>query len=480
MELIGRKAERLIIREVLTSGSPELVAVWGRRRVGKTFLVRKGRAPAEDHFFEVTGRRKARRKEQIGHFMDGFVKAFHPSYTLPLPENWDGAFRYLGDAIESSFPGDDKPITVFFDEAPWLDSRGSGFIDALEYFWNSKGSKYSRLKVFICGSAASWIVQKILRGKGGWHRRITHQIRVEPFKLHESETFLHVKDIRLSRADLLKLYMVMGGVPYYLNLMSRGESVSGAVDRLFFSDPPELKGEFDELFDSLFDNSPVHKRIISAVAGTKAGLTRSEIASRAKLPSGGNLSRYIDNLEQSGFLEAHEPLGRHSKKDMRYRVCDMFTLFHRDWLAGKLHMRSWQSIVTSQRYKSWCGHAFEIVAWNHARYIADALGLSKNDYYVTRATLQNKEGRAQIDLLLDVTGGAVYLMELKCSDDPFVMSANEAGRLLQSRRVLSEHFKGKRSIIVCLLAAGGAQANAHLREAVDLTLDVNALFPTAE
>jgi uncharacterized protein len=249
---------------------------------------------------------------------------------------------------------------------------------------------------------------------------------------------------------------------------------------LFFSDPPELKGEFDELFDSLFDNSPIHKRIISLVAGTKAGLTRTEIASRAKLPSGGNLNRYIDNLEQSGFLEEHDPLGSRGKRDVNYRVCDMFTLFHRHWLVGKLHMRSWRSIVTSQRYKSWCGHAFEIVAWNHARYIADALGLSKNDFFVTRANLENKEGKAQIDLVVDVTGGAVYLLELKCSDDPFVMSAAEATRLLQSRRVLSAHYNGKRSIIVCLLATGGAQANAHLREAVDLTLDLNALVPAAE
>ena len=396
-----------------------------------------------------------------------------------MPPSWDGALRYLGDAIES-FPEDGKPITLFFDEAPWLDSRRSGFIDALEYFWNATGSKHPRLKLFVCGSAASWIVRKILHGKGGWHRRITRQIRVQPFKLHECEAFLKSKDITLSRADLLKLHMVLGGIPYYLNLMSRGESVSGVIDRLFFSDPPELKGEFDELFDSLFDNSPVHKRMISLVASTKTGLTRIEIGARAKLPSGGNLNRYIDNLEHSGFLEKHEPLGSRGKKDVHYRVCDMFTLFRRHWLLGKLHMRSWRSIVTSQRYKSWCGHAFEIVAWNHARYIADALGLSKNDYFVTRATLENKEGKAQIDLVVDVTGGAVYLLELKCSDDPFVMSANEAARLLQSRRVLSAHYNGKRSIIVCLLAAGGAQTNAHLRQAVDLTLDLNVLFPAAE
>jgi len=319
-----------------------------------------------------------------------------------------------------------------------------------------------------------------VHGKGGWHRRITRQIRVQPFKLHECEAFLKSKDITLSRVDLLKLHMVLGGIPYYLNLMSRGESVSGVIDRLFFSDPPELKGEFDELFDSLFDNSPVHKRIISLVAGTKAGLTRTGIASRSKLPSGGNLNRYIDNLEQSGFLEEHDPLGSRGKKDVHYRVSDMFTLFHRHWLVTKLHMRSWRSIVTSQRYKSWCGHAFEIVAWNHARYIADALGLSKSDYYVTRANLENKEGKAQIDLVVDVTGGALYLLELKCSDDPFVMSAAEAARLLQSRRVLSTHYNGKRSIIVCLLAAGGAQTNSYLREAVDLTLDLNALFPAAE
>src|SRR5262249_41427558 len=150
------------------------------------------------------------------------------------------------------------------------------------------------------------------------------------------------RDIKLSRPDLLKLYMVLGGIPYYLNLMSRGESIAGCVDRLFFADPPELKGEFDELFDSLFDNSPVHKRIVALAAGTKDGVTRTQIAARARLPSGGNLNRYIDNLEQSGFLEEHEPLESRGKKDVQYRVCDLFTLFHRHWLAGRLHMRSWR------------------------------------------------------------------------------------------------------------------------------------------
>lgn len=216
-----------------------------------------------------------------------------------------------------SLPADSKPVTVFFDEAPWLDSRRSGFLDALEYFWNSRGTRIPRLKMFICGSAASWIVHKIVQGKGGRHRRVTDLIRAPQFKLHEVSTYLARQHIRLSRVDIVKLYMVLGGVPYYLALMRRGESTAAFVNRLFFSGDAPLQGEFDELFDSLFNNSAAHKQIIIEAVKTKDGLTRTEISARAKLASGGKLTQYLDNLEESGFLEVHEPLGARGERYWR-------------------------------------------------------------------------------------------------------------------------------------------------------------------
>src|SRR5690606_17147149 len=202
MQLIGRTEARKTLHAALTSGEPALIAVWGRRRIGKTFLIRHGRAPVKDHYLEVTGQRNGARKQQLAHFMEAFVKTFQRGFSLPAPQSWEQAFNYLTEAIES-FPDDGKPITVFFDEAPWLDSRRSGFLDALEYFWNARGSTYPRLKVLVCGSAASWIVRKIVNGKGGWHRRITGRIRVGPFKLHEVAAYLTERDIRLAQADIL-------------------------------------------------------------------------------------------------------------------------------------------------------------------------------------------------------------------------------------------------------------------------------------
>jgi len=475
--VIGRSAAKRVIEHALTSLDPELIAVWGRRRVGKTFLIRNSRKPVEDHFFELTGRRNSTRSEQLGHFMDAFVKIFKPSYTLQAPKSWDKAFNYLADGIEA-FPEDGKPITVFFDEAPWLDSRRSGFIHALEYFWNSKGSQYPRLKMFVCGSAASWIVRRIVKGRGGWHRRITGQIRVLPYKLREVEAYFATRDIRLCRTDVLKLYMVLGGIPYYLSLMLRGESIASFIDRLFFSESAELRGEFTELFESLFDNAPIHRKIVTEVARTKAGLPRSQIAVRSKLSSGGNLNRYIDNLEQSGFLEEYTPLGARGRRFWRHRVCDMFTLFHLHWLAGRTKTRSWQAITNSQAYKSWCGHAFEILAWNHSRSLADALGIAKSDYAVTQALLEGGQINAQIDLMFEVTGGAVYLFELKFCDEPYVMTAAEAGKLRQRRQALETYYKSRRSIIVCLLAPHGIRQNSHSKETVDVVLNADALFRT--
>lgn len=475
MEIIGRSAELRTIHHALTSSKPELVAVWGRRRVGKTYLIRYGRAPVVDRYFELTGQRDGKCGTQLEHFAKALSEAFHNSVALRAPSTWEEAFSQLQKSLDS-LPADGKPVTVFFDEAPWLDSRRSAFLDALEYFWNATGTRTPRLKMFVCGSAASWIVHQIAQGKGGWHRRVTDRIRVPQFKLHEIRTYLAHQQIHLSQADVLKLYMTLGGVPYYLTLMRRGESVAAFIDRLFFSASAALQGEFDELFDSLFNNSLAHKRIVTEAAKTKDGLTRSEISGRARLASGGKLSQYLDNLEQSGFLEAHEPLGARGERYRRYRPCDMFTLFHLQWLGGRPPMRSWHAIVTSQRYKSWCGHAFEIVAWNHAHSIAVALGIAKSDYTVTRVDLDNSAGKAQIDLLFDVRGGAIYLFELKFCDGPFAMTAVEAAKLQRRRSVLDAHFKGRRSIIVCLLAPDGVQKNEHFKAAADLTISADALF----
>jgi AAA+ ATPase superfamily predicted ATPase len=479
MDIVGRSAELKTIHHALMSDKPELVAVWGRRRVGKTFLIRYGRTPVADWYFELTGQRNGKQRVQLEHFAKALSHSFHNDIALRPPSTWELAFGELEKSIES-LPADSKPVTVFFDEAPWLDSRRSGFLDALEYFWNSRGTRISRLKMFVCGSAASWIVHKIVQGKGGWHRRVTDLIRLPQFKLHSVSTYLAHQHVRLSRLDIVKLYMVLGGVPYYLAFMRRGESISAFVNRLLFSSDAPLQGEFDELFDSLFNNSASHKQIITQVAKTKDGLTRAQISAQAKLASGGKLTQYLDNLEESGFLEVHEPLGARGERYWRYRPCDMFTLFHLQWLSGGRRMRSWHAIASSQQYKSWCGHAFEIVVWNHAHSIASTLGIAKSDYTVTRADLENSAGKAQIDLLFDVRGGAVYLFELKFCDGAFTMTRAEAEKLQLRKQVLDAHFKGRRSIIVCLLAPEGMRGNEHSKAAVDLILNADALFRDGE
>jgi uncharacterized protein len=475
MDIVGRSAELKTIQHALNSDKPELVAVWGRRRVGKTFLIRYGRAPVADWYFELTGQRDGKQRVQLEHFGKALSQAFHNGIALSVPSTWEVAFSELARSIES-LPADGKPVTVFFDEAPWLDSRRSGFLDALEYFWNSRGTRVPRLKLFVCGSAASWIVHKIVQGKGGWHRRVTDLTRVPQFKLHEVCAYLAHEHIHLPRVDTLKLYMVLGGVPYYLALMRRGESISSFVNRLFFLSEGPLRDEFDELFDSLFNNSAAHKQIITCVAKTKEGLTRTEISTRTKLASGGKLTQYLDNLEESGFLEVHEPFGARGERYWRYRPSDMFTLFHLRWLSGRSRTRSWHAIASSQHYESWCGHAFEIVVWNHAHSIASTLGIAKSDYTVTRADVENSAGKAQIDLLFDVRGGAVYLLELKFCEGAFTMTRAEAEKLRLRKEVLNAHFKGRRSIIVCLLAPEGVRNGEHSKAAVDLVLNADALF----
>ncbi len=298
---IGRINEKTILEDALISKSAELIAIYGRRRIGKTFLIRK---LYKDHIIlEFTGTHNATMQDQLSGFSFALKKTVNSPVDLAVPKTWTDAFYALQSSLETVI-AEKKNIVLFFDEFPWIHTQKSNFLNAFEHFWNSWASKFSNLKIVICGSAASWMIKNIVNNKGGLHNRVTVRIRLLPFTLSETQAYLKSRNINLDRYQLLQLYMSMGGVPQYLKAIQKGESATQAIDRLFFTKDRALKDEFKILYASLFDEASHHVAVIRLLYNATKGLTRNEIIDKSGLSSGGTITNVLSELEESGFVSS--------------------------------------------------------------------------------------------------------------------------------------------------------------------------------
>jgi uncharacterized protein len=294
---IGREKEQAILQKALASNEAEMVAVIGRRRVGKTSLVKMAYAQQLD--FEVTGVQNAPLSEQLQSFAFRINTTFYNGKAKLRPRNWLDAFQMLILALER-VKKDEKKV-VFFDELPWFDTHKSGFIRALGFFWNSWAVNQDIVMV-ICGSAASWMIQKVVYDKGGLHNRITRRVDVEPFNLYETEQFLLSRHVNLSRYQIALVYLAMGGIPHYLKEIEAGKSPAENIDKICFSKSGILTDEFLKLYPALFENADNHLAIIRALSQKWKGLSRKELLDISHLPDGGNTTLVIEELISSGFV----------------------------------------------------------------------------------------------------------------------------------------------------------------------------------
>lgn len=474
VELIGRKDETQVLKEALSSPDAEMVSVIGRRRVGKTFLIK---STYEDQIdFELTGIRKATNDEQLQNFslhLTHLSKAFIP---LKEPKNWLEAFFMLTQFLEER--ASDKKQVVFLDELPWLAKPKSGFLKGLSYFWNSWAVN-RKVVVVICGSAASWMIKRVVKDTGGLHNRITRRITLNPFTLGETELFLRARGIKLNQFQLVQLYMVMGGIPHYLKEVKPGQSVVQNVDRICFSQVGLLRNEFEDLYPALFENSSTHIAIIRSLARKHMGMDRSEIIENSGVSNGGGLTRVLEELTQSGFISEYFPFGK-KKKNKLFRLTDEYSLFYLKFIEDKKHQGpgTWNHLSQTQSYKTWSGYAFESICIKHLLQIKKALGIS--GVYSISSSFQKKGSREekgiQIDLLLDRNDQIINVFEIKFSNKEFVLQKEYAARLQEKLEQFSKITQTRKQLFLTLITTFGLKVNEHSLGLVDQTLTLEDLF----
>lgn len=457
-KIIGRHREQSQLLDYLHSPKSEFVAVYGRRRVGKTFLIRN---TFENRFdFQLNGLANGKLRDQLGQFNAALLTYGELVNFRPTPaRDWLTAFRQLNQLLEKLPPPVERgKYVLFLDELPWLDTPNSRFLMGLENFWNGYASARDDILLIVCGSAASWMINQLLRNKGGLYNRITDRLKLSPFDLHDTELFLQSRGLALSRYQMLQVYMTLGGIPFYLDFLRPGQSTVQNIDRLCFGLAPRLDLEFDVLFASLFSKHERHRRIVAALASKSRGLTRKEIVAATGISNGGGLTRMLRELEESTFLRTYRSYGKRLRETY-YQLIDPFTLFYFRFMknADREDDQYWTNLYDSPGYYAWAGLAFEMVCLHHIGQIKQALGIGGIQ---TKISVW-RSPEAQIDLVIDRRDQVMNLCEMKFSIAPFVVDQSYATRLAQKVETFRRVTGTEKSLFLTLVSAYGLQKNAH-------------------
>jgi hypothetical protein len=474
MKVIGRNAQLVAIKEILDHSKSSMVAVTGRRRVGKTFLIDQS---LKSHMsFRMTGIQNGSMNEQLVNFNEK-LKEYSGAPFLSTPSNWLEAFSTLKRFLDS-LPASDKKV-LFFDEVPWIHTARSGFLEKLAHLWNDHLSKEENYIVVLCGSATSWINKNVIMAKGGLHNRITQVLKVEPFTLSESGLFLKSRGIRLSDQDLSKIYMAMGGVPYYLEHIKKGESAAVAIERLCFESHGLLRSEYNYLYKALFSNAQDHESIVGVLAQSQGGISREEIIKRSGVQSGGPYNRAMDDLIISGFVSEENLYGR-KKRGSLYRLTDEYSIFyHRFIKNNKKYIKGmWQQMASSQSYKIWTGYAFESICFKHIDALKSAMGIGAVYTEISSMRVIGNKNRKgfQVDLIIDRKDDTINLCEVKYYSGPYTITKAYAKQLVERRQQFIEHTGTRKQVFITFITNYGLNENEYSREVVDLHVELSEIL----
>lgn len=460
--LVGREKERDILLSALDSDESQLIAVYGRRRVGKTFLVRQ---TYKDKFaFQHTGMANGGLTEQLAEFCESLNRYGLKKYDKPT--SWSEAFHLLQRLLSVKPNG--KKI-VFIDELPWMDTHKSNFLGALDHFWNGWATERDDIVLIICGSATSWIINKVIRNRGGLHNRVNRQISLQPFTLKECREFADSKKLSIGDRELLEAYMILGGVPFYWSFFVRGESVAQTIDRLFFAQNAELKDEFDALYESLFKNAQNYVRVVEALAMVKAGMTRAQLLQATKLSNNIVFQHVLRELEQCGFIRSYNAYGKKCR-DMMFQLMDQFTLFYYHFMKNNRSRdeQFWQHSLGHNSYNAWVGVAFERLCLWHERELKVALGISGMSSnvcawsYIPSAS-EKSEGAVggQIDMMIDRKDGVINVCEMKFYKEPFVVTKEYADKVRTRNAIFRDQENCRKALVNTLVTTYGLVRGKH-------------------
>lgn len=463
--IIGRKRELETIDRLYRSDKSEFLAIYGRRRVGKSYLVDE--AFRDELAFSVVGTFKKcedgeetiYKKTQLRHFYRSLLDyGLDDSYQEP--ENWLDAFDLLKKLLISN---DRRRKVIFIDELPWLAGpKSSELIEELGYFWNSWAAKQRDVFLIVCGSATSWMLDNVIRDYGGLHGRLTEKIYLAPFSLAETGAYYRSKGFHMSDYEIALSYMAIGGIPYYMDRMRADRTLNQNINEFYFRNVT-IDQEFRDIYTGLFQSAERYIDIVSSLAGKFYGMTRNELLENTKLKGGGTFTRMMDNLQECGIVRSFSRYGK-QRKETIYQLCDFFTLFYLNFVGHKKQRTDWTSFQRSHEYESWSGRTFELLCSRHIDRIRDALRIKSvgQDYCWSG---QTPDGRnVQVDMVIPSPDERTdYLCEMKFSESRYFVTADYEKNLLDKLDAFrnSKNHKPSHSLLLVMVTTMGLGNSAH-------------------
>ena len=454
--LIGRVKEIQQLTDYTNSDKAEFLVVYGRRRVGKTFLIKQF---FKDTFtFYLSGAENASKEQQLFNFTTALNKCSGLEFS-PI-DSWQKAFVQLENWLQSVKTHGRK--VIFIDELPWLDNAKSGFFSAFEYFWNSYASSKKEIFLVVCGSATSWIMNKLIRNRGGLHNRVTRQILLQPFTLNEIEQFLKSKKIVLSRFQIAECYMIMGGIPYYLEQLEKQYSLEQNIDNLFFSKTGVLRDEFSKIYSSLFKSPQKYMQIIEILAQKRKGLLREEIVKCLQIPDGGGLTTILEELALCGFISINNNFST-TKNNKLYQLTDFYSLFYIHFIKDKkiTDKNFWTNTLNTPSHNTWAGFSFELLCQLHIEQIRRRLGINGVITYTLSWRSRNEDNGVQIDLIIDRNDNVINVCEIKFSRKEFVITKDYDQNLRNKVWTFAEETHTKKAVHTTMLTTYGVKRNEY-------------------
>ncbi|MEY4937517.1 MAG: hypothetical protein RIS64_3876 [Bacteroidota bacterium] len=475
LEIIGRTKEKARLDKIMQSNQAEFLALYGRRRVGKTFLIRQ--YLKQNIVFDLSGTKDGSKKQQIKNFFSEYLARTQGQLSTQLPTSWQEVFHDLAKYL-IQLPVKETKQVVFLDEMPWLDTPKSDFISALEFFWNQHVSKMDHVLLIACGSASSWIRKNLIQARGGLYNRVTQRIRLAPFNLCESNLYLQSMGIYLPQYQVLELYMAMGGIPFYLKEAEKGKSATQLIDEICFSANGLLTEEYSQLYDSLFRNAEAHIQVIEQLAASPQGMTRTEIAAATKITES-PLSKTLEELVECDFITQFQPF-TNKKKIAIFKLTDLYSLFYLKFIqhnkgAGN---KIWEQLGQQNTYKSWSGYAFENICMMHTDQIKAALGIRG---VFTKHCAWKFKGNdtlpgAQVDMVIERADQIIHLCEAKFTKENFAINLAYAQHLRMRKSIFKQATETKKGVFTTLLTTYPAMKNKYYMEEVDSEITMEQLF----
>lgn len=455
--LIGRKKEIETLQSLVESPKSEFLAVYGRRRVGKTYLIRTFFEGQFD--FQISGLANATTKQQLFNFHTTLSRQSALAFPT-MPDNWLVAFQMLITHLENSDKSQKK--IIFFDEMPWFDTKSSDFVMGLEHFWNSWASNRRDIILIACGSAASWMINVLINHSGGLHNRITQRLKVEPFSLHETAEMLAKKNCAFEPYHVVELYMALGGIPYYLEAVKPNLSATQNIQALFFDNAGLLRNEFMNLYRSLFKKHEIYEKVVAVLSTKTYGLQRSDIVRLSKISSGGTLTKVLADLEESGFIASFVALDNKNKHTI-YRLTDYYTAFYFNFIENSPYKGDnvWVNMLDNPAHRAWQGYTFEQICIDHVKQIKKALGIQGVLSHATAWRGKSDTKTAQIDLLIDRRDQVINICEIKFSLNKYTISKEYAEKLRDKIATFKEVTNTRKAVFLTMITTFGIEKNNY-------------------